>query len=79
MKEWFAQNDYLQDLDIKRNVEFLNDKSKSLGVLAQTTSEANFQKILALTASNSLLSASPPPSKEAEEELEYDLDDPFLD
>lgn len=81
VKEWFSKNEYLQEIDIKINAKFLNDKSKLLAALAQTTSEADFQKILALTASSSSLSTSPPPSveDEAEEELDYDLNDPYLD
>lgn len=80
IKEWFSKNDYLEDINVKRNVEFLNEKSKLLAALAQTTFEANFQKILALTVLNSSSSASPPPpSEEAQEEPEYDLDNPFLD
>lgn len=46
MKEWFAENNYLQDIDQRKNIEFLNDKSKLLALLAQATTDTNFQRLL---------------------------------
>ncbi|KAA0059031.1 polyprotein [Cucumis melo var. makuwa] len=42
IKEWFADNGYLQDIDQRKNIEFLNDKSKLLAALAQATTDADF-------------------------------------
>ena len=44
VKIWLSKNGHLQDLS--KTSEFLNSKSKLLAALAQTTSEANFQKLL---------------------------------
>lgn len=46
MKKWFTENSYLQDIDQRKNAEFLNDKSKLLATLAQATTYADFQKLL---------------------------------
>lgn len=79
MKEWF-QNDYLQDISQRQNVEFLNEKSKLLVALDQTISDANFQRILTMTKSiASASTTSPIREKEDGEDLYYDLDDPNLD
>ena len=82
IKEWFAENEYLQDIDQRKNVEFLNDKSKLLAALAQATTDADFQRLLSTAVNASSSSKSPSSSIQEDEEQvdpEYDLDDPFLD
>lgn len=52
VKAWFADNGYMQDVSIIKNVEFLNNKSKLLARLSQTSSESELQQILAQIASD---------------------------
>ncbi|KAA0034823.1 hypothetical protein E6C27_scaffold213G00570 [Cucumis melo var. makuwa] len=78
IKEWFAENKYLQDIDQRKNVEFLNDKSKLLVALAQATTDADFQRLLSTAVNASSSSKSPSSSIQEDEEQidpEYDLDD----
>ena len=51
MREWIAENNYHQRI----NIEFLNDKSKLLTVLAHATTNVDFQRLLS-TAVNASLS-----------------------
>ena len=78
VKVWLSENDHLQDLSKKKTSEFLNSKSKLLAALAQTTSEADFQKLLQEAASVGSTS-SPSIVEEEDEDTIYDLNDPFLD
>ena len=78
VKVWLFENGHLQDLYKKRTSEFLNSKSKLLVALAQTTSEADFQKLLQEATSVGSTS-SPSIVEEEDEDTIYDLNDPFLD
>lgn len=49
MTELFVEKDYLQDLNKRKIVVFLNEKSKFLAALAQATIDTDFQKLLAIT------------------------------
>ena len=52
VEAWLSENGHLQDLSKKRTSKFLNSKSKLLTSSAQTTSEADFQKLLQEAASS---------------------------
>uniref|UniRef100_A0A9I9EFL2 Uncharacterized protein n=1 Tax=Cucumis melo TaxID=3656 RepID=A0A9I9EFL2_CUCME len=76
IKEWFEENEYLQDIDQRKNAEFLNDKSKLLVTLAQATTDADFQRLLSTTVNASSSSKSPSSSIHEDEEQvdpEYNL------
>ena len=78
VKVWLSENDNLQDISKKKTSEFLNSKSKLLAALAQTTLEADFQKLPQEAASVGSTS-SPSIVQEEDEDTIYDLNDPFLD